>query len=143
LTTVYCHTILRANPVGLQGEGIREIAEAARAGDRNHFEALVPRNCEPGGKPRDDVGTYHGVWVCPPAGKDRRGETSPPSWGSFCGGTGIGAGTSLTAPSLAKGAAPGKGPRTLSRAEMFSQFSLPRKAIAARLERDLGHPRCF
>ncbi|MGB9837643.1 hypothetical protein [Methanothermobacter sp.] len=43
LTTFYYYTILRANLIGLDGEGIKEIAESARIEDRNHFEALVPR----------------------------------------------------------------------------------------------------
>ena len=37
------------NLIGLEGEGIKEIAEAARIEDRNHFEALVPRIYELGG----------------------------------------------------------------------------------------------
>ncbi len=50
LTTFYYYTILRANLIGLEGEGIKEIAETARIEDRNHFEALVPRIYELGGK---------------------------------------------------------------------------------------------
>lgn len=42
LTTYYYYTILRCNLIGLEGEGIKEIAETARIEDRNHFEALVP-----------------------------------------------------------------------------------------------------
>ncbi|HIE39062.1 MAG TPA: DNA protection protein DPS, partial [Anaerolineae bacterium] len=38
LTTYYYYTILRVNLIGLEGEGIKEIAEAARIEDRNHFE---------------------------------------------------------------------------------------------------------
>jgi hypothetical protein len=49
LTTFYYYTILRLNLIGLDGEGIKEIAEAARIEDRNHFEALVPRIYELGG----------------------------------------------------------------------------------------------
>ena len=37
------YTILRANLIGLEGEGLKEITEVARIEDRNHFEALVPR----------------------------------------------------------------------------------------------------
>ena len=48
LTTYYYYTILRANLTGLEGEGIKEIAETARIEDRNHFEALVPRIYERG-----------------------------------------------------------------------------------------------
>jgi len=50
LTTFYYYTILRVNLIGLQGEGIKEIAETARIEDRNHFEALVPRIYELDGK---------------------------------------------------------------------------------------------
>ena len=50
LTTYYYYTILRANLIGLKGEGVKEIAETARIEDRNHFEALVPRIYELGGK---------------------------------------------------------------------------------------------
>ena len=54
LTTYYYYTILRANLIGLEGEGIKEIAETARIEDRNHFEALVPRIYELGGSlPKD------------------------------------------------------------------------------------------
>ncbi|GAG59443.1 unnamed protein product, partial [marine sediment metagenome] len=50
LTTYYYYTILRFNLIGLEGEGIKEIAETARIEDRNHFEALVPRIYELDGK---------------------------------------------------------------------------------------------
>jgi ferritin-like protein len=50
LTTFYYYTILRVNLIGLEGEGIKEIAETARIEDRNHFEALLPRIYELGGK---------------------------------------------------------------------------------------------
>ena len=49
LTTFYYYTILRLNLIGLEGEGIKEIAETARIEDRNHFETLVPRIYELGG----------------------------------------------------------------------------------------------
>lgn len=50
LTTFYYYTILRLNLIDLPGEGVKEIAEVARIEDRNHFEALVPRIYELGGK---------------------------------------------------------------------------------------------
>src|SRR5476651_1693279 len=50
LTTFYYYTILRVNLIGLEGEGLKQIAEDARIEDRNHFEALVPRIYELGGK---------------------------------------------------------------------------------------------
>jgi ferritin-like protein len=50
LTTFYYYTILRVNLIGVDGEGLKEITEDARVEDRNHFEALVPRIYELGGK---------------------------------------------------------------------------------------------
>jgi len=67
LTTFYYYTILRANLTGLEGEGVKEIAEAARIEDRNHFEALVPRIYELGGKLPDDMKAFHDMSACPPA----------------------------------------------------------------------------
>jgi ferritin-like protein len=68
LTTYYYYTILRVNLIGLEGEGIKEIAESARIEDRNHFEALVPRIYELGGKLPDDMREFHDISACPPAG---------------------------------------------------------------------------
>ena len=67
LTTFYYYTVLRANLIGLEGEGIKEIAEAARIEDRNHFEALVPRIYELGGKLPEDMKVFHDMSSCPPA----------------------------------------------------------------------------
>src|SRR4030042_3903281 len=67
LTTYYYYTILRANLIGLEGEGIKEIAETARIEDRNHFEALVPRIYELGGKLPEDMKVFHDLSACPPA----------------------------------------------------------------------------
>jgi ferritin-like protein len=67
LTTYYYYTILRANLIGLEGEGIKEIAEIARIEDRNHFEALVPRIYELGGKLPEDMKVFHDASACPPA----------------------------------------------------------------------------
>ena len=67
LTTYYYYTILRANLIGLEGEGIKEIAETARIEDRNHFEALVPRIYELGGKLPDAMNVFHDLSACPPA----------------------------------------------------------------------------
>ena len=67
LTTFYYYTILRANLIGLEGEGVKEIAETARIEDRNHFEALVPRIYELGGKLPDDMKEFHDLSACPPA----------------------------------------------------------------------------
>jgi len=68
LTTFYYYTILRVNLIGLEGEGIKEIAEVARIEDRNHFEALVPRIYELGGKLPGNMKDFHDVSACPPAG---------------------------------------------------------------------------
>ncbi|MEE8472218.1 MAG: DNA protection during starvation protein [Dehalococcoidia bacterium] len=67
LTTYYYYTILRINLIGLDGEGIKEIAETARREDRNHFEALVPRIYELGGKLPGDMRAFHDCSACPPA----------------------------------------------------------------------------
>jgi ferritin-like protein len=49
LTTFYYYTILRANLIGLEGEGLKEIAETARIEDRNHFD-FGPANLRARGK---------------------------------------------------------------------------------------------
>jgi ferritin-like protein len=67
LTTFYYYTILRANLIGLKGEGIKEIAETARIEDRNHFEALMPRIYELGGKLPGNMKEFHDMSACPPA----------------------------------------------------------------------------
>ncbi len=67
LTTFYYYTILRANLIGLAGEGLKEIAETARIEDRNHFEAIVPRIYELGGKLPADMKAFHDTSACPPA----------------------------------------------------------------------------
>lgn len=67
LTTFYYYTILRVNLIGLEGEGIKEIAETARIEDRNHFEALVPRIYELGGKLPENMNDFHDISACPPA----------------------------------------------------------------------------
>ena len=67
LTTFYYYTILRVNLIGLEGEGIKEIAETARIEDRNHFEALVPRIYELGGKLPENMKDFHDLSGCPPA----------------------------------------------------------------------------
>ena len=64
LTTYYYYTILRYNLIGLEGETIKEIMEIARIEDRNHFEALVPRIYELGGKLPENVKIFHGISAC-------------------------------------------------------------------------------
>jgi len=64
LITYYYYTILRANLIGLDGETIKEIAEVARIEDRNHFEALVPRIYELGGKLPDSMVDFHNISAC-------------------------------------------------------------------------------
>jgi ferritin-like protein len=66
-TTFYYYTILRVNSIGLDGEGMKEIIEDARIEDRNHFEALVPRIYELGGKLPDDIRTFADMAGCPDA----------------------------------------------------------------------------
>ena len=67
LTTYYYYTILRFTLIGLEGEGIKEIAETARIEDRNHFEALIPRIYELGGKLPRNMNDFHDISACPPA----------------------------------------------------------------------------
>ena len=67
LTTFYYYTILRVNLIGLDGETIKEIAETARIEDRNHFEALVPRIYELGGKLPENMNDFHDISACKPA----------------------------------------------------------------------------
>jgi ferritin-like protein len=67
LTTFYYYTILRVNLIGLEGEGLKEIAETARIEDRNHFEALVPRIYELGGELPGNMKDFHDCSACPPA----------------------------------------------------------------------------
>lgn len=67
LTTFYYYTILRVNLIGMEGEGLKEITEDARIEDRNHFEALVPRIYELGGKLPDCMKEFHDLSACPPA----------------------------------------------------------------------------
>jgi ferritin-like protein len=45
----------------------KEITEDARIEDRNHFEALVPRICELGGKLPQSMNDFHDISACPPA----------------------------------------------------------------------------
>src|SRR5450759_3974153 len=77
LTTFYYYTVLRVNLIGLEGEGVKEIAEVARIEDRNHFEALVPRIYELGGKLPDDMKEFHDMSACKPARLPRIRRTSP------------------------------------------------------------------
>ena len=67
LTTYYYYTILRVNLVGPQGETMKQIAEIARIEDRNHFEALVPRILELGGKLPGSMVDFHHQSACAPA----------------------------------------------------------------------------
>lgn len=67
LTTYYYYTSLRVNLIGLEGEGVKPIAEQARIEDRNHFEALVPRIYELGGSIPNDMKEFHDISACPPA----------------------------------------------------------------------------
>ena len=67
LTIYYYYTILRVNLIGIQGEGIKEIVETARIEDGNHFEALVPRVYELGGKLPPEMKEFLDMSACPPA----------------------------------------------------------------------------
>jgi ferritin-like protein len=49
----------------VEGEGIKEIAETARIEDRNHFEAMVPRIYELGGKLPSNMKEFHDLSAWP------------------------------------------------------------------------------
>ena len=92
-TTFYYYTILRTNAIGLEGEGMKEIIEDARIEDRNHFEALVPRIYELGGKLPDDIREFADQAGCPDAylpdsvggvvGARRAGEAPTTDFGAY------------------------------------------------------------
>ncbi len=67
MSTYYHYNILRSNLIGLEGETIKEIAETARIEDRNHYEALVPRIYELGGKLPDNLADFYHNASCPHA----------------------------------------------------------------------------
>jgi len=62
------------NLIGMDGEGLKEIAKDARIKDRNRFQALVPRIYELRGKMPDDMKAFHDTWACPP--RERRAATT-------------------------------------------------------------------
>ncbi len=66
-STYYHYTVLRSNLIGNEGETLKEIAEMARIEDRNHFEALVPRIYELGGKLPDCMCEFYELASCSPA----------------------------------------------------------------------------
>lgn len=66
-TTYYYYTILRMHLTGIEGEGLKEIAEDARLEDRSHFEAMVPRIYELGGSLPNDIREFANIAACPDA----------------------------------------------------------------------------
>ncbi len=80
-TTYYYYTILRANAIGFEGEGLKEIIEDARLEDRNHFEALVPRIYELGGELPRDIRDFANQAACPdaylPDRRQNNGDATP------------------------------------------------------------------
>jgi ferritin-like protein len=67
MSTYYHYMILRCNLIGIDGESVKEIAEAARIEDRNHYEALVQRIYELGGKLPDNLIDFYNGASCPHA----------------------------------------------------------------------------
>jgi len=67
MSTYYHYMILRNNLIGLEGETVKEIAEQARIEDRNHYEALVSRIYELGGKLPDCLCEFYEGASCAPA----------------------------------------------------------------------------
>ena len=64
-STYYYYTILRMHLAG--HEDYKEICEDARLEDRAHWELIVPRIYELGGKLPDDMVEFHNISACPPA----------------------------------------------------------------------------
>lgn len=67
LTTYYYYTILRMHLTGMDGEGLKEIAEDARLEDRQHFELMTPRIYELGGELPKDIRQFADLASCPDA----------------------------------------------------------------------------
>ncbi len=65
LATYYHYTILQVNLTGLDGKTIRDIIGTAQAEDRNHFELLVPRIYELGGRLPDTIVESHSLGAYP------------------------------------------------------------------------------
>lgn len=64
MSTYYHYMILRCNLIGIEGETIKEITEAARVEDRNHYEALVTRIYELGGNLPDNLSDFYNMASC-------------------------------------------------------------------------------
>ncbi|MFI7154818.1 ferritin-like domain-containing protein [Nonomuraea sp. NPDC050022] len=58
LSAVYRYTILAAHSIGFADEGLREILRDIRDEDRNHFDTLVTRICELGGRLPEDIQSF-------------------------------------------------------------------------------------
>ena len=67
ISTYYHYNILRSNLIGIEGEGLKEIADIARIEDKNHYEALSTRIYELGGNLPDDLSEFYKNASCPPA----------------------------------------------------------------------------
>ncbi|BBD73185.1 DNA polymerase [Sulfodiicoccus acidiphilus] len=63
-TTYYYYTILRMHLTGLEGEGLKEIAEDARLEDRLHFELMSQRVYELGGNLPKDMREVANISAC-------------------------------------------------------------------------------
>src|SRR5579875_3606073 len=66
-TTYYYYTILRTHLTGMEGEGLKEIAEDARLEERLHFELMTPRIYELGGQIPNDIRKFADLAACPDA----------------------------------------------------------------------------
>ena len=67
MSTYFHYMLLRTNLIGIEGESVKEITEAARIEDRNHYEALVTRIYELGGTIPDNLCEFYNMASCPPA----------------------------------------------------------------------------
>jgi len=63
--TYYYYTLLRNHAAGMEGEAVKEVVEDARIEDRNHFEALIPRIYELGGRLPNNLAEFIRIASCP------------------------------------------------------------------------------
>jgi len=67
LTTSYYYTILRGNLIGLRESVLTRLPRQRTIEDRTHFDAIVHRIYELGGKLPGDMKAFHDLSACLPA----------------------------------------------------------------------------
>jgi ferritin-like protein len=68
LSAVYHYTILTVHPLGFADEGLRQILKDIRDEDRHHFDAVVSRVYELGGRLPEDIRPFLESGHVPPEG---------------------------------------------------------------------------